>query len=397
MDLWHRGKCDWTRPISIWAGSHGRTLRFTTRMTQLITLGYWRELDMPWLRLCVVSAYLCLWLDNWNRTNRALFGVLTASWDEEFDFHQTAAASIFPTFPRIPKGTNIRQRGLVVVNKWTNKCTNGENFTTELMEKTHCEETYILYCDPRNRNGLLLIPHDKFVGSAFCCGQILNFESSAKPNKRLHNGCGVVMTPLTQSGECFWIMVLDVLNQQSADYHLVWCHTKRTSSTTCQALPPNQDNDAKGRKSCHSQTSQQITVRSSSSENSKSGAEGSQMVICFLTSHVIGQSECLEDYLTPVHSPLSYSSKKWGDASPIHFWFGVGLLMSGETKDRWTHWLTSTWNTCGFLTNRLPLPRSARRPLGGIQSIPWLSLLLAVWMRLWVKGVALCDWWAMAN
>ncbi len=43
MDLWRGGKCDWTRPIPIWAGSHCLTWRFMMRMTQLITLGYWRD------------------------------------------------------------------------------------------------------------------------------------------------------------------------------------------------------------------------------------------------------------------------------------------------------------------------------------------------------------------
>lgn len=50
-----------------------------------------------------------------------------------------------------------------------------------------CEEMFKLFCDPINRMccGLFLIPLDKFVGSALRCGQILDFESSAKPN----NGC----------------------------------------------------------------------------------------------------------------------------------------------------------------------------------------------------------------
>lgn len=58
VDLWHRGKCDWTRPIPIWAGSHCRTWRFMTRMTQLITLGYWRELDMDRLQGGLVCVFV---------------------------------------------------------------------------------------------------------------------------------------------------------------------------------------------------------------------------------------------------------------------------------------------------------------------------------------------------
>lgn len=57
MDLWHTGKCDWARPIPIWAGSHCRSLRFMTRMTQLITLGYWKELDMDCIGLCFVCVF----------------------------------------------------------------------------------------------------------------------------------------------------------------------------------------------------------------------------------------------------------------------------------------------------------------------------------------------------
>lgn len=58
VDLWHGGKCDWTRPVPIWAGSHRRARRFMARMTQLITLGYWGELDMDglqggWVRVFV--------------------------------------------------------------------------------------------------------------------------------------------------------------------------------------------------------------------------------------------------------------------------------------------------------------------------------------------------------
>lgn len=47
-----------------------------------------------------------------------------------------------------------------------------------------CEEMWRLCCDPINHMccGLFLIPLDKFVGSALRCGQILDFESSAKPN-----------------------------------------------------------------------------------------------------------------------------------------------------------------------------------------------------------------------
>lgn len=78
-------------------------------------------------------------------------------------------------------------------------------------------------------------------------------------------------------------------------------------------------------------------------------------------------------------------------------WEEVVHEREGKTTERCMHCLTQTWNKCGFLTNRLPLPKPTFRPLRGIKSIPRVSFLLAVWMRLWVKGVALCDWWAMAN
>lgn len=51
------------------------------------------------------------------------------------------------------------------------------------------------------------------------------------------------MTPSTQSGTCFWIVVLDSLNQQAAECHLVWC-----PSPTFQVLPPNQDSKEKCKK-----------------------------------------------------------------------------------------------------------------------------------------------------
>lgn len=46
VDLWWRGNCDWTRPFFPSVLGAAAVLRFMTRMTQLITLGYWRELDV---------------------------------------------------------------------------------------------------------------------------------------------------------------------------------------------------------------------------------------------------------------------------------------------------------------------------------------------------------------
>lgn len=57
------------------------------------------------------------------------------------------------------------------------------------------------------------------------------------------------------------------------------------------------------------------------------------------------------------------------------------------------------WHKLGSVAfqNHLPLPEPTSRPLGDIRPIPQVPLLLTVWMILGVKGLALCDWWAMAN
>lgn len=58
MNLWHGGKCDWMRPIPIWAGSRCHTWRFMMGMTQPITLSYWKELDMVWFRLLLLCVFV---------------------------------------------------------------------------------------------------------------------------------------------------------------------------------------------------------------------------------------------------------------------------------------------------------------------------------------------------
>lgn len=114
----------------------------------------------------------------------------------------------------------------------------GKNTLSVAHAVSGCEEMWRLCRDPIKHMccGLFLIPFDKCVGSAWRCGQILDFECSAKANNG-YNGWGVALTPLTLSGACFWIMVPGTLSQQ------------RCRASPCSP-PPNRDNNKVEWKKC---------------------------------------------------------------------------------------------------------------------------------------------------
>lgn len=81
---------------------------------------------------------------------------------------------------------------------------------------------------------------------------------------------------------------------------------------------------------------------------------------------------------------------------------GSRLGVSGKTKDRRTHCLTSTWNKCGFLTNHSPLPNpllgrwEASSPFHGSHSsslfgwdFGWKGLLSVIDEPWPIRGLAL--------
>ncbi len=221
------------------------------------------------------------------------------------------------------------------------------------------------------------------------------------------------MTPLTLSGACFRIIVPDTLQQQTAECHLVRCHIKWLSSYLPGAVTKNQDNQVKWKKWSRSHLLNKSLWGQVKTANKKQREARCLSVFLELTLNGCNEiqsrsafgSHSMYASLTILcvikkHSVFLHCIIYWGDAYIFFLSLMLGgssLCMSRKTMDRGIHGLTSTWNKCGFLTNHLPLPKPTFRPVGGMESIPWVSFLLAVWMRLWVKGVALCDWWAMTN